>query len=40
MSFDSPDQEGKLQLKIFFMNDSYLGADQEFDFQVEVIGTN
>jgi len=32
----TPSQPGKLDAKLYFMCDSYLGADQEFDISVRV----
>lgn len=33
-----PPQPGKFIYKLFFMCDSYLGADQEFEFSIKIDG--
>jgi hypothetical protein len=36
LSFASPSEEGKRKYALYFMCDSYLGADLEFEFDVAV----
>lgn len=36
MEFNAPKNPGKYPLKLYFICDSYLGADQEYDIQLRV----
>lgn len=36
LNFDAPSEPGKKSYMIYFMCDSYLGCDQEYEFQVDV----
>ncbi|KAL1920366.1 uncharacterized protein VTP21DRAFT_743 [Calcarisporiella thermophila] len=37
LEFSAPSREGVHKLRIYFMCDSYMGCDQEFDFELKVV---
>eukprot|EP01035_Chromulina_nebulosa_P017991 gene17991-23628_t len=37
LEFDAPADPGDYNLTLFFMNDSYLGCDQEYEFNITVV---
>jgi pre-mRNA-splicing helicase BRR2 len=39
LEFSAPERIGKCECKLYFMCDSYMGVDQEFDFEIQVQGT-
>lgn len=36
LQFEAPEPAGKHELELYFMSDSYLGCDQEYEFSLEV----
>ena len=36
LEFSAPNDAGKYNYTLFFMCDSYMGADQEYEFEIDV----
>jgi pre-mRNA-splicing helicase BRR2 len=36
LAFEAPSQQGEAHLKLFFVCDSYMGCDQEYEVDLEV----